>query len=240
MLNIITSTRKIFNKVVMIIYAFFLANLSGHKLKKTASHIQKKKIRLEFSEKFFLKLGIEVKVKNAHNLPKEGQFLLVSNHRSMIDPLVVEIALKESNIFGLWVSKKELNKIPFLSTFFKYAGTIPLDRESKSVTDSFKAVKANVRNGDSIFIFPEGTRNRKGTQLATFKKGTQMIALKNRLPILPVYIRTKADKAFTSALKGKPETIEIEIGELIDYKTRLGLEEVYRSRFKLESISLEE
>lgn len=232
MTKTITSTREIFNKMVMIVYVLFLANLSGRKLRKTASHTQKKKIRLEFSEKLFSKLGIEVKVKNTHNLPKDGQFLLVANHRSMIDPLVVEIALKESNIFGLWISKKELNNIPFLRTFFKYAGTISLDRESKSVTDSFKAIKANIRNGDSIFIFPEGTRNKEETQLSTFKKGTQMIALKNRIPILPVYIRTNADKALVSALKGNLETIEIEIGELIDCKTRLGVEEVYRSRFK--------
>ena len=51
-----------------------------------------------------------------------------------------------------------------------------------------------------------------------------MIALKNRLPILPVYIRANADKTLTLALQDNIQIIEIEIGELIDYKSRLDVE----------------
>ena len=70
-------------------------------------------------------------------------------------------------------------------------------------------------------------------QIKNENKSWRDVALKNRLPILPVYIRTNADKTLTLALKGDTQTIEIEIGELIDYKSRLDVEEVYRNQFEI-------
>ncbi len=221
----------------MAIYAMFLTNLYGFKLKKIGSHTQKKIIRLEYAKRLLSKLNIEVEIKNGHNLPKEknGQFLLVSNHRSIIDPLLIEIVLEKTDIFGFWIAKQELRKSLFFGTFVRNGGSIALNRESKSMSDFFKSIKSNVKNGDSIFIFPEGTRNKTQSELSSFKGGTQIIALKNRLPILPIYIRTNADMALQSVLKdnSKSVKIQIEIGEIIDYKTKAGVEEVYRDRFKL-------
>lgn len=220
----------------MALYAMFLTNFYGFKLKRNASHSKKKALRLEYSQELFSKLNLEVIVKNKQRLPKDGKFLLVSNHRSIIDPLIIEIALKDTNIFGLWIAKQELANSPFFATFVNNAGTILLKRDNKSMSDFFKTIKSNVAKGDSIFIFPEGTRNKEGTDLSKFKGGTQIIALKNRLPILPVYIKTNADEVLQTALKDNSTTrqVTIEIGELIDYKTKIGLEEIYKNAFDLE------
>ena len=229
------------NKIRMGIYALFLTNISAFKLKKLNSSKQKKEIITEYSHKLFSKLNIEVKVKNKNNLPANGQFLVVLNHRSIIDPLIVQIALEDTDIFGLWISKQELRNSLFFGAFVRHAGTITLDRDSKSKSDFFKRIKVAVKEGNSIFIFPEGTRNKEKTELSSFKKGSQMIALKNKLPILPIYIRTNADDALQLALQDNSKTVEIEveIGELIDYKTKLGVEELYRSTFKLQAINKE-
>ncbi len=223
------------NKIKMAVYAMFLTNLYGFKLKNIALYSKKKELRLQYAEQLLSKLNIHVKIKNKDRLPTDGQFLLISNHRSIIDPLIVEIALKDTNIFGLWIAKEELSSSPFFATFVKNAGTILLNRENKSMSDVFKKIKAGVKEGNSIFIFPEGTRNKEKTQLSSFKNGTQIIALKNKLPILPLYIKTNADEALKSALKdsSKHIEIEVEIGELIDFKTKLGVEELYRTMFKL-------
>lgn len=229
----------LFYKIRMAIYAMLLTNIYGFKLKNISSHSTKKTLRLEYAEKLLSKLNIKVKVKDKHKLPTNGQFLLISNHRSIIDPLIIEIALKETTIFGLWVAKEELSKSIFFSSFVKNAGTILLNRDSKSVRDLFKKIKSYRDAGDSIFIFPEGTRNKNTTDLSDFKSGTRLIALKNRLPILPLYIRTNAEMILKSALQksSKPLEIVIEIGDVIDYKTKFKLEEIYRKMFTLEEMS---
>ena len=220
----------------MALYATFLTNRYGLKLKKTTSDTEKKRIRLEYAQKLLSALNINVVVKGGENLHKEGQFLLISNHRSIIDPLIIEIAIKDTDIFGLWISKKELYNSFFFGTFTRHGGSILLDRESKQMSVFFKDIKSNVDNGNSIFLFPEGSRNKEQTDLSKFKDGARIVALKNRLPILPVYIRTNANDVLESALKNRPQQqhITVEIGDYIDYKDRsVELEEAYRNIFNL-------
>ncbi len=225
----------LYNKIKMVIYTFFINTLYGYKLKKANSNSEKKELHIEYSQKILTKLNIEVKVKNREKLPTDGQFLLISNHRSIIDPLIVEMALEKTNIFGIWVSKKELTPSLFIGSLIKNGGTVLLDKENKNLSYFFKEIKTYVDNGDSIFIFPEGTRNRENTQLLHFKRGAKLIALKNKLSILPICIRTNAHMALQSALQdNKPLEVEVEIGDVIDCKTKTEVEKLYRDMFKLE------
>ncbi len=193
-------------------------------------------MRLQYAQTLLKRLNIDVKVKGAEKLPKHGQYLLVSNHRSVIDPLIVEMALKDTDLFGHWIAKKELYNSFFFGLFTRNAGTILLDREAAQMSGFFKDIKEQVKNGDSIFIFPEGTRNKTGSDLAEFKDGSNIIALKNRLPMLPVYIKDNADIALKNVLQKKSNSfeIEIQIGDIIDYKDRSRpLQERYREMFNL-------
>jgi 1-acyl-sn-glycerol-3-phosphate acyltransferase len=220
----------------MAVYATFLTNTFGYRLKRSTDRKVKRQVRLQYAQTLMKKLKIGVKVVDAHKIPPKGQFVLVSNHRSIIDPLIIEIAFKESEIFGHWISKKELYNSFFFGMFTRNAGTILLDREAKQMSGFFKDIKTEVGRGDSIFIFPEGTRNKTGTPLAGFKEGANLIALKNRLPILPVYIKDNADEALKKVLKNKKNSyeVEIKIGDIIDYKDRSRpLEARYREMFDL-------
>lgn len=220
----------------MALYATYLTNRYGLKLKKTTSGTEKKGLRLEYAQKLLSALNIHVVVKGEEKLHKEGQFLLISNHRSIIDPLIIEIAIKDTDIFGLWISKKELYNSFFFGLFTRNGGSILLDRESKEMSLFFKDIKSNVANGNSIFLFPEGSRNKEQADLSKFKEGARIIALKSRLPILPVYIRTNANDVLETALKNRPQQmhITIEIGDYIDCKDRsVEIEEAYRNIFNL-------
>lgn len=220
----------------MAVYATVLTNRYGLRLKHIPSSKEKKRVRLEYAQKLLSALRLEVVVKGAEKLPKAGRFLLLSNHRSVIDPLIIELALKETEIFGLWVSKKELYNSFFFGLFTRNAGSILLDREAKQMGGFFADIKAHVTKGDSIFLFPEGTRNKTKSDLSEFKEGARIIAVKNRLPILPVYIRTNANDVLKTALTKKPrqQEITIEIGDLIDCKERsVELETAYREMFGL-------
>jgi 1-acyl-sn-glycerol-3-phosphate acyltransferase len=99
----------------------------------------------------------------------------------------------------------------------------------------FADIKDAVKRGESIFIFPEGTRNKTEATLGTFKEGARIIALKNRLPILPIYIKTNTGKALKNALNDATlhQEILLEIGDMIEYKDKTPLEENYRQRFSL-------
>jgi 1-acyl-sn-glycerol-3-phosphate acyltransferase len=219
----------------MAIYATYLTNKYGFKLKKAKTSKEKKALRLEYSQTLLSKLNISIKVLNKENIPNDGKYLLISNHRSIIDPLIIEIALKDSLIHGFWVSKKELYNSLFFGTFTRNSDSILLDREASNMSSFFKDTKEVVNNGQSIFIFPEGTRNKENTPLSTFKDGARLIALKNRLPLLPVFIKTNANEILKDAINNRTKGLEIEIqiGEIIDYKDKTPLEENYRKMFNI-------
>jgi len=223
------------HSVKMGIYALGLTNFYGFKLRNVTDPLEKKRIRLQYAETLLEKLNISVEVKNQEKL-ENGQYLIMSNHRGIIDPLILELALKESNIFGLWIAKKELYNSPFFGLFVRNGGSILLDREKSQMSGFFADAKKAVTEGSSIFIFPEGTRNKSEASLIEFKEGFRIIALKNRLPILPVFIRTHTNKALGDALNDKnvKQTITIEIGELIDYKERGDIQGIYEEMFGLE------
>ena len=211
----------------------YLTNSYGIKLRKTKDPMEKKKLRLAYSKDQLSALNITVTVENPEKIPKEGEYLLISNHRSIIDPPILEIALQDTGLFGLWVSKKELYNSPFFGLFVRNAGSILLDREKSQMSGFFAEIKKGVSEGSSIFIFPEGTRNKTEQPLGAFKDGSRIIALKNRLPILPVYIKTNAGQTLKAAIKNDkvPREIVVRFGELIDYKSRENLEVSYKETF---------
>jgi len=220
----------------MAIYATYLTNYYGFKLKKAYTAEAKKKLRIKYASTLMSKLNINIKITNKEKLPSNGKYLLVSNHRSVIDPLIVELATKDTNLFGHWISKKELYNSFFFGLFVRNGGAILLDRDAKQMSGFFSEIKRHVDNGDSIYIFPEGTRNKTNNSLGGFKEGSKIIAIKNRLPILPIFIRTNSNDTLMDCLKGESQsrTIEIIIGNIIDYKDKsLSLEDAYKKQFNI-------
>jgi len=224
-----------FKLISLAIYSTYITNKFGLLLKKAKTTALKMDLRNIYANTLLKKLNITLDIKNKEKLPKDGKFLLISNHKSIIDPLIVEKALEQTEIRGYWIAKKELYNSFFFGMFTRNAGSILLDRESKNMSSFFKDVKDVVKEGQSIFIFPEGTRNKEDTPISTFKEGARLIALKNRLAILPIYIKTNANVVLKEAInKGtKDLVIEVEIGDIIEYKDKTPLEENYRKIFEL-------
>ena len=225
------------NQISKAIYATFLTNKFGFKLKATDSSTEKIKLRTDYAATLLGKLKIDVEVIGKEKLDKTKQYLLISNHRSVIDPLIIELAMKGTGIYGHWISKKELYNSFFFGMFTRNAGTILLDRSSSQMSSFFKNTKECVAQGDSIFVFPEGTRTKDDSRLSEFKDGSQLSAVKNRLDILPMYIKNDSNSALKQALSRKPKrsTVIIEIGDVISYKDRsMSLEEAYRHMFNID------
>ncbi len=114
----------------------------------------------------------------------KGKALVISNHTSMWDPLLIAIIFPRQ-IF--WMGKAELFKNGIARFFFKIVKAFPVRRGEGDLAAIRHAFRV-LRDGKLFGIFPEGTRN-KSKELSRFEPGTAMIALKNDAPVLPVYIK---------------------------------------------------
>lgn len=137
--------------------------------------------------------GVTVTVKGEENIPKDQAVLYVGNHRSYFDILVGYTTVP--TLLG-FVAKKEMEKIPLLRTWMVNANCLFLDR--KNIKEGLKTILQGiekVKNGVSIWIFPEGTRNTNDdiTELLPFKEGSLKIAEKSGCPVIPVAMTGTAE-----------------------------------------------
>ena len=125
-----------------------------------------------------------VRITGREKLSMDKTYVLVSNHQSQLDILV---------LFRLffpfrWVSKAEVFSLPFIGWNMALKGDIRLKRGDKESIEAMMAqCEALIRKRVSIFFFPEGTRSRDGL-LKPFKPGAFILAQKTRVPILPLVI----------------------------------------------------
>ena len=155
--------------------------------------------------KFTVKtIGMDIVIKGKENIP-DGPCVFIGNHTSILD--IPTIFYSADRLVG-FVAKKEVLKVPILSYWLSRGKCIPLDRQNPR--DAVRVINEGVKNlkdGYSMMIFPEGTRSLDGKTLP-FKKGSLKLAIKAKVPIVPVTI----DAAFTSFEennKFKPSTVNV-------------------------------
>ena len=125
---------------------------------------------------------VKIIFEGKNRLPEKGPFLLVSNHQSNYDPIALETILPEYRPFYLF--KNNLMKAPFIGKILMTAGHLPLDRtNARKALETISAAVKRVENGESLFIYPEGTRNLE-RKLGELHSGTFKIALKAKCPIV--------------------------------------------------------
>jgi 1-acyl-sn-glycerol-3-phosphate acyltransferase len=128
---------------------------------------------------------IIVKVSGRKNIDRNKSYVIVSNHQSQYDVLMIYGWL---GVDFKWIMKQELRKVPALGIACERLGHIFIDRSDPvSAVASLKAAKEKITNGTSMMFFPEGTRSKDGT-LGKFKKGAFKMAFDLGLPVLPVTI----------------------------------------------------
>ena len=129
--------------------------------------------------------GTEVIIKGKENIPDDTAVLFVSNHRGFFDIVVGYCQVKGPCSF---IAKKELEKIPLLSSYMDALHCLFLDRENPR--EGLKTILTAIdlaKNGHSIWVCPEGTRS-KTKEMLPFHEGSLKIASKANCPIIPVAI----------------------------------------------------
>jgi len=153
--------------------------------------------------------GYRVKVDNQAKIDPNQSYIIIGNHTSMMDILVLLKLIKLPFVF---VGKEELSKLPVFGYLYKKSN-VTVDRKSpKSRKEVYNQVQKFIKKGNSIAIYPEGgVPDDPNVILAPFKNGAFRMAIEHKLPILPILYFDNKSKFPYNIFKGSPGTLHVKI-----------------------------
>ena len=131
----------------------------------------------------WLRLFTRWQVRGRQNVPKQGSLLIVANHVNLVDVPLLGVSFDRKVIF---LAKQNLFRYPVLSYVVRHLSAIPVRRGKVDRTTLHRANRV-LADGQTLVIFPEGTRSYSG-RLGRAFPGAALIALRSGAPILPVGI----------------------------------------------------
>lgn len=161
--------------------------------------------------------GTKVNVIGRENIPDDTAVLYVSNHRSYFDIVTCYPLVKGPTGF---IAKKEMKKAPLFNIWMALLHCLFLDRSStRAGAEMILKAIDYIKNGVSIFVYPEGTRKRDYTddELLPIHNGSFKIATKSGAPIIPVTV-SGTENAFEAHLPWIKKTrVTVEFGKPVIY-----------------------
>ncbi|HEU4592835.1 MAG TPA: MFS transporter [Steroidobacteraceae bacterium] len=129
-----------------------------------------------------------IKVRGLENIPESGPALLVSNHVSFMDALVIGGSVRRPVRF---VMDHNIFRIPVLGFIFRTARAIPIAparEDPAALEQAFDRIDAELAAGEVVCIFPEGKLTRDG-EMSEFKRGVEKILERRPVPVVPMALR---------------------------------------------------
>ena len=131
----------------------------------------------------------DVKVEGLDNIDHKKTYVAVSNHQSLADIVL----MYKTRMQFKWVAKDSLFKVPILGWNMLLAKHIRLQRgDFSSIKKVYREAGEWLRRGVSVVFFPEGTRS-DNHEIGEFQNGAFKLAIKERVPILPIMIEGTKD-----------------------------------------------
>ena len=155
--------------------------------------------------------GVRLEVSGLEKAPKDRAVVFMANHQSNCDPPAILAVLPRVRV----LVKKEFFRVPILGRGMLGVGFIPVDRRQRE--QALKAVEralAELKQGHSFMIFPEGTRSPDG-RMQLFKKGGFVMAIEAGVPIVPVSISGSAKIMRKGEAIIRPGTVRITFHEAV-------------------------
>lgn len=157
-----------------------------------------------------------VRVHYAEREPDSGNYLLCCNHISAMDPIILAAATRKRQTH--FMAKKELFRIPLLSSLLWASNAFPVDRSGGDVA-AIRTMVSLIENGDCVGVFPQGTRRpgqTPGQTAKSVKGGVGLLCERTHVRVLPACLKAKGNRL---RLFGGADLI---IGHPIDYEQLVG------------------
>ncbi len=161
-------------------------------------------------------MGFYVKLEQQQALEPGKSYMLVANHTSMTDIMLMLSVVKNPFVF---VGKKELVKIPLFGFFYKRTCILVDRNNSKSRSAVFERAQKRLSQGLSICIFPEGmVPDDESILLEEFKDGAFRLAIDHQIPIIPITFADNKKRFSYTFFSGSPGVMRAKIHMFIDTK----------------------
>jgi len=156
---------------------------------------------------------VKVRVEGMEHLNGKGPYIFMSNHQGAYDIFTLLAHLPYQ---FKWLAKKELFSIPFFGWTMAAVGYISIDRGgTRDTVEAMNEAAQKIRDGMSVVIFPEGSRSPDGS-IQPFKKGGFTLAIKSKVPIVPIAISGSRDIMPKDRLTVAPGEIRMFVGHPIE------------------------
>jgi 1-acyl-sn-glycerol-3-phosphate acyltransferase len=161
--------------------------------------------------RFVTTVFFDLKVSGTEHMPKTGGVLLLSNHQSYLDPVMIGVQLRRPLSY---LGKSELFVNPFLSWIFRRLNAISLKQGAGDIHALRETIRL-LKEGHILTIFPEGSRTIDG-EIAALQPGFALVVRKAGVPIVPVVL----NGSFAAWRRGKkifkPWPIRVKFGPAIN------------------------
>lgn len=128
-------------------------------------------------------IGIVPKIKNKNNLPKDSNYVMISNHTSQLD---IVVPYTRMDRYFAFLAKEELKKAPLFKTNFRGMNVTVNRKDMVSGAGALKECAEKLKQGADLLIFPEGTRSKQAPKMRPFKAGPFKLAIESQVPLVPV------------------------------------------------------
>jgi 1-acyl-sn-glycerol-3-phosphate acyltransferase len=172
-----------------------------------------KRVWYDFLRVFFRLLGVctcQVRVFGRENIPATGAVLVLSNHQSHLDPILVGLCFDRRLNF---VARDTLFGFPPFRWLIYSLDAIPIDREGLGLGGLKESLK-RLRAGEILAIFPEGTRTPDG-KVGRLKPGFLALARRGKAALLPMAVEGAYDAWPKRNLLPHPAVIHMQLGEAL-------------------------
>ncbi|MEZ4787232.1 MAG: lysophospholipid acyltransferase family protein [Flavobacterium haoranii] len=155
-------------------------------------------------------MGFYYKIDFEKHLEKGKSYMLVANHTSMTDIMLMLVVVKDNPF--VFVGKKELSKLPIFGFFYKRVCILVDRSSSKSRYQVFERAQKRLHQGLSICIFPEGgVPDDETIVLDEFKDGAFRLAIEHQIPIVPMSFIDNKKRFPFRFFSGKPGRMRVKV-----------------------------
>lgn len=158
-------------------------------------------------------MGFSIKVEADQVPQKHKSYMLVANHASMLDIMLMLSVMKQPFVF---IGKKELGRIPIFGFFYRRTCILVDRNNQKSKMAAFEEAQRRLKQENSVCIFPEGgVPDDTSVILDQFKDGAFRLAIEHQIPVVPITFHDNKKRFSYKFFTGGPGKLRVKIHNFI-------------------------